>query len=42
MITREAIEKTIFIPQVEPLYIYPSEGLRKEKRAGLKVSIHMG
>jgi hypothetical protein len=41
VITTGAIEKTIFIPQVEPLYIYPSEGLRKEERAGLKVTIHM-
>jgi hypothetical protein len=42
VITTEAIEKTIFIPQIEPVYISPEEWRRRGKAAGLEVSINMG
>jgi hypothetical protein len=44
VITTEAIEKTIFIPQAVPVYLSSSseESLEKRKAVGLKVSIHMG
>jgi hypothetical protein len=42
VVTTEVIEKIIFIPQVEPVYISSEESQKKEKAAGLKVSIHMG